>query len=71
MVKNLKGGAEAAAIAQQLELAAWNRKLAASELKISYKALLYKIKQYNLNPPPRKRQVTVEKASEFERVQSA
>jgi two-component system, NtrC family, response regulator AtoC len=71
MVKNLKGGAEAAAIAQQLELAGWNRKLAASELKISYKALLYKIKQYNLNPPPRKRQVAIEKASEFERVQSA
>lgn len=71
MVRNLKGGAEAAAIAQQLELAGWNRKLAASELKISYKALLYKIKQYNLNPPPRKRQVGVEKASEFDRVQSA
>jgi len=71
MVRNLKGGAEAAAIAQQLELAGWNRKLAASELKISYKALLYKIKQYNLNPPPRKRQVEVEKASNFERVQSA
>ena len=56
LVKNLKGGAEAAAIAQQLEMAGWNRKLAASELKISYKALLYKIKQYNLSPPPRKRQ---------------
>ena len=71
MVKNLKGGAEAVAIAQQLELAGWNRKLAASELKISYKALLYKIKQYNLSPPPRKRQVSIEKASQFDRVQSA
>ncbi len=71
LVKNLKGRAEAAAIAQQLELAGWNRKLAASELKISYKALLYKIKQYNLSPPPRKPQVTVEKTSSFERVQSA
>jgi two-component system response regulator AtoC len=71
LVKNLKGGAEAAVIAQQLELAGWNRKQAASELKISYKALLYKIKQYNLNPPPRKGQVSIEKASRYERVQSA
>jgi two-component system, NtrC family, response regulator AtoC len=71
MVRNLKGVAEAAAIAQQLEIAGWNRKLAASELKISYKALLYKIKQYNLSPPPRKRQITVDKAANFDRAQSA
>jgi len=71
MVRNLKGGAEAAAIAEQLELAGWNRKLAASELKISYKALLYKIKQYNLCPPTRKRQVATDKTTDFERVQSA
>jgi Response regulator containing CheY-like receiver, AAA-type ATPase, and DNA-binding domains len=71
LVRNLKGGAEAAAIAQQLEMAGWNRKLAASELKISYKALLYKIKQYNLSPPPRKRQSAVDKSTAFDRVQSA
>jgi DNA-binding NtrC family response regulator len=71
LVRNLKGGAEAAAIAQQLELAGWNRKLAASELKISYKALLYKIKQYNLNPPPRKRQIAIEKPTRLDRVHSA
>lgn len=71
LVRNLKGGAEAAAIAQSLEVAGWNRKLAASELKISYKALLYKIKQYNLSPPPRKRQVAIEKAAVLDRVQSA
>jgi two-component system, NtrC family, response regulator AtoC len=71
LVKSLKGGAEAAAIAQQLEVAGWNRKLAASELKISYKALLYKIKQYNLSPPPRKSQISVAKSSDFDRVQSA
>ncbi|MGB6974745.1 MAG: sigma-54 dependent transcriptional regulator [Terracidiphilus sp.] len=51
MVKSLKGNAEAAAIAQTLEGTGWNRKAAASDLKISYKALLYKIKQYNLSPP--------------------
>jgi DNA-binding NtrC family response regulator len=51
LVQNLKGGAESAAIARTLEGTGWNRKAAASELQISYKALLYKIKQYNLFPP--------------------
>lgn len=50
LVRNLKGNAEAAAIAQTLEETGWNRKAAAVDLKISYKALLYKIKQYKLNP---------------------
>jgi DNA-binding NtrC family response regulator len=50
IVRNLKGEAEAAAIAQMLETKGWNRKAAASELQISYKALLYKIKQYDLSP---------------------
>jgi len=71
LVRNLKGGAEAAAIAQSLEGSGWNRKAAASDLQISYKALLYKIKQYNLSPPPRKRQVTIEKAPGLDRAQSA
>jgi DNA-binding NtrC family response regulator len=71
LVKNLKGGAEAAAIAQSLEGSGWNRKAAASDLQISYKALLYKIKQYNLTPPPRKRQVSVEKSPDLDRAQSA
>jgi len=71
LVRNVKGGAEAAAIAQSLEVAGWNRKVAASELKISYKALLYKIKQYNLSPPERKRQVTVDKGPRLDRAQSA
>ncbi len=53
LVKNLKGGAEAAAIAQVLEGTGWNRKAAASDLQISYKALLYKIKQYDLSPQDR------------------
>jgi transcriptional regulator with PAS, ATPase and Fis domain len=51
LVRNLKGGAESAAIAQTLEGTGWNRKAAASDLQISYKALLYKIKQYKLSPP--------------------
>jgi DNA-binding NtrC family response regulator len=71
LVRNLKGGAEAAAIAQSLEGSGWNRKAAAVELQISYKALLYKIKQYNLSPPQRKHQVSVEKAPGLDRAQSA
>ncbi len=50
LVRSLKGDAEATAIAHILEEKGWNRKAAASELKISYKALLYKIKQYDLAP---------------------
>jgi DNA-binding NtrC family response regulator len=53
MMRNLKDGAESAAIAKTLEGTGWNRKAAANELQISYKALLYKIKQYNLTPPQR------------------
>ncbi|MGH9606112.1 MAG: sigma-54-dependent transcriptional regulator [Terracidiphilus sp.] len=59
MVRNLKGDAESVAIVQALEDQGWNRKLAASELKISYKALLYKIKQYNLTPPQKRYPVTL------------
>jgi two-component system, NtrC family, response regulator AtoC len=71
LVRNLKGGAEAAAIAQSLEGSGWNRKAAATDLQISYKALLYKIKQYNLSPPPRKRHASIEKTPDLDRAQSA
>lgn len=50
MVRNVKGDAEAAVIAHALEETGWNRKAAAQNLKISYKALLYKIKNYRLSP---------------------
>ena len=50
MVRNLKNGAEMEVIAQVLEETAWNRKRAASKLNISYKALLYKIRQYEIRP---------------------
>lgn len=56
LVKSVKGDAESVAIAQALEGTGWNRKAAASELQISYKALLYKIKQYNLS---QEKQLTV------------
>jgi DNA-binding NtrC family response regulator len=50
MVKTLKNGAEMEAIAQALEENGWNRKRAAAVLNISYKALLYKIRQYDIRP---------------------
>jgi len=50
MVKSLKNGAEMEAIANALEESGWNRKRAASALSISYKALLYKIRQYDIKP---------------------
>jgi len=70
MVRNLKGDAESVAIAQALDGSGWNRKVAANELQISYKALLYKIKQYNLDPPQR-RPASLGQPGGFDRAQSA
>lgn len=50
LVRSLKDDAEAKEIQRALEDSSWNRKLAAAELNISYKALLYKIKQHGLSP---------------------
>ena len=46
--RNAKDEAEAEAIRKALDETNWNRKQAAALLKISYKALLYKIRQYGL-----------------------
>lgn len=48
LARNAKDGAEAEAIAKALEETNWNRKQAAALLQISYKALLYKIRQYGI-----------------------
>jgi two-component system response regulator AtoC len=53
LVRGIKGEAESSVIAGVLEETGWNRKAAANDLQISYKALLYKIKQYDLSPTPR------------------
>ncbi len=50
MMRTLKNGAEKEVIAKALEDSAWNRKRAATTLNISYKALLYKIRQYDIRP---------------------
>lgn len=46
--RSAKDEAEAVAITQALEQTNWNRKQAAAILQISYKALLYKIRQYGI-----------------------
>jgi two-component system, NtrC family, response regulator AtoC len=48
LARSAKDEAEAEAIAKALETTNWNRKQAAALLKISYKALLYKIRQYGI-----------------------
>lgn len=50
LVRSLKDDAEAKEIQRALEDSNWNRKVAATQLNISYKALLYKIKQHGLSP---------------------
>lgn len=50
LVRGLKDDAEAKEIQRALDDSNWNRKVAAAELNISYKALLYKIKQHGLSP---------------------
>ncbi len=48
LARNAKDEAEGEAIRQALEQTNWNRKQAAGLLQISYKALLYKIRQYGI-----------------------
>jgi transcriptional regulator with PAS, ATPase and Fis domain len=48
IVRGVKDEAEIIAITRALEQTNWNRKKAAVTLKISYKALLYKIRQYDI-----------------------
>lgn len=51
IVRSVKSEAEAVAISDALQDTSWNRKQAAKKLGISYKALLYKIRDLNLRPP--------------------
>lgn len=53
MARGVKNEAEAVVIARALQETGWNRKAAARNLEISYKALLYKIKNFRLAPPNR------------------
>ncbi len=55
LVRGLKDEAETEAIADALEKTRWCRKDAAKMLGISYKALLYKMRQFNLDTPRSRR----------------
>jgi DNA-binding NtrC family response regulator len=59
LVRGLKDEAEMEAIADALEKTRWCRKDAAKMLGISYKALLYKMRQFNLDTPRTRRSATV------------
>src|SRR6201997_260989 len=59
LVRGLKDEAEMEAIADALEKTRWCRKDAAKMLGISYKALLYKMRQFNLDTPRSRRAATV------------
>ncbi len=58
LVRGLKDEAEMEAIADALEKTRWCRKDAAKMLGISYKALLYKMRQFNLDSPRGQRSST-------------
>jgi len=51
MIRSVREEAERAAIAAALEKTGWNRKAAARMLKVSYRSILYKIEQYQMNLP--------------------
>src|SRR5216684_4298771 len=64
LVRGLKDEAEMEAIADALEKTRWCRKDAAKMLGISYKALLYKMRQFNLDTPRVRRTVATPTAEE-------
>ncbi len=50
LIQSVKSETEKNAIAAALEKTRWNRKAAAKLLKVSYRTMLYKIDQYDINP---------------------
>lgn len=52
-LRSLRAETEIQAISRALEESGWNRKHAAKLLSISYRGLLYKIRQYNIVPAGR------------------
>ena len=52
-LRSLRAETEIHAISRALEESGWNRKRAAKLLSISYRGLLYKIRQYNITPVAR------------------
>jgi len=58
-LRSLRVEAEIYAISRTLEYTGWNRRRAAQLLSISYRGILYKIRQHNLTPRPRGQQEPV------------
>jgi DNA-binding NtrC family response regulator len=58
-LRSLRVEAEIYAISRTLEHTGWNRRRAAQLLSISYRGLLYKIRQHNLTPRPRNQEEPV------------
>lgn len=58
-LRSLRVEAEIYAISKTLEYTGWNRRRAAQLLSISYRGILYKIRQHNLTPRPRGQQEPV------------
>ncbi len=58
-LRSLRVEAEIYAISKTLEYTGWNRRRAAQLLSISYRGILYKIRQHNLTPRPRGQQEAV------------
>ena len=52
-LRSLRVEAEIYALSKTLEYTGWNRRRAAQLLSISYRGILYKIRQHNLTPRPR------------------
>lgn len=52
-LRSLRAEAEIYAISRTLEYTGWNRRRAAQLLSISYRGILYKIRQHNLTPRAR------------------
>lgn len=52
-LRSLRAEAEIYAISRTLEYTGWNRRRAAQLLSISYRGILYKIRQHNLTPRSR------------------
>ena len=52
-LRSLRVEAEIYAISRTLEYTNWNRRKAAQLLSISYRGILYKIRQHGLSPRPR------------------
>lgn len=58
-LRSLRVEAEIYAISRTLEHTGWNRRRAAQLLSISYRGILYKIRQHNLSPRPRNQEEPV------------